>query len=175
MLILLLFGGIIQKYENTMAKYKTFQSSFVETLFGEEDTSVFSGNITITRKKFFIDIKKPEREIIFGGDTAYIYFPNRAEAYKVLFQVPLFSAIFSPGSFFEITEQGKDYAKLIKIDEDTTTIYLRFNKRGLPNFLEYNGNGNNIHYVFKHIKTLKQEWNKLPTIPREVKIKDLTR
>ena len=175
MWIFFLFGGILNNYEKMMVKNKTFKAGFIETLFTEEDTSVFTGDIIITRKRFFIDIKKPEKELIFGGDTAYIYFPEKAKAFRVLFQVPLLAAIFSPSSMFTVSDEGRDYARLIKVDDDTTEIYLMFNKKGLPGFIRFKGEGNNIHFVFRDVKVSPKEWKSIPSLPDSVEIKDLSR
>lgn len=174
-MIFLLISGILVQYEHNIARYKVFNAAFTETIFSQEDTTLFEGNITVSRGGFFIDIKRPKREMIFGKDTVVIYLPNEAKAYQMPFTIPLIGAIFSPLSIFKVVKEQKNFVNLLyQNGEDSLFVKIKFNKKKLPVFISYSSDVSSIHFRFKKIKLHSHNIKYFPELPDSVKVKRIS-
>jgi len=174
-MIFLLFSGILIQYEYNIAGYKVFNAAFTETIFSQGDTALFEGNITVSRDGFFVNIKKPKREMIFGKDTVVIYLPDEAKAYQMPFTIPLIGAIFSPLSIFRVVKEQKNFANLLyQKGEDSLFVKIKFNKKKMPVFISYNSDVSSIHFQFKKIKLHSRNIRYFPELPDSVKVKKIS-
>jgi len=174
-MILLLFSGMLNQYEDNIMKYKVFKSAFVETIFSQEDTTRFEGILVISRKAFLIDIKKPKKQMIFGKDTVILWLPEKAKAYQIPFKLPFVEAIFSPLSIFKVVKEKGNFAELIyQNGGETLFVKIKFNKRRMPAFISYTSDVSSLHFRFKKQKLLTHNITFIPELPDSIKIEKIS-